>query len=101
MWRERGSGVGLHRGRPTLALKIHNPACFPALPGLPDADYLNQVCSVNPDGESLESANQQQGRLEDRQGFGSEGPGLGSLLYAFGPTHNLVSAEQQKYASVS
>lgn len=32
-----------------LRLKNRNPACCPALPGLRDADYINQVCSVNQD----------------------------------------------------
>lgn len=48
-----------------------NPACFPALPGLLDADNLHQVSSVNRGVESLESANQEkagQGGLENWQG---------------------------------
>lgn len=59
----------LHQGWLTLVLKNLNPACLPALPGLPDADCLKQVCSVNQDAKPLESANKlqaDQGELENR-----------------------------------
>uniref|UniRef100_A0A3B3H9V7 Solute carrier family 13 member 4 n=1 Tax=Oryzias latipes TaxID=8090 RepID=A0A3B3H9V7_ORYLA len=48
----------------TLVLKSLNPVCFPILPRLLDNDNQNQVCSVNQDVKSLESANQQQAAVE-------------------------------------
>lgn len=61
----------LVQGRPTLVLETLNNACFPALPGLFDADNLNQVSLVNQDGIATESANlwvAGQGELENRVG---------------------------------
>lgn len=52
-------------------LLIHHPACFPSVPALLCADYLDQMCPVNQKEKKPESANLQeadQRKLENSQG---------------------------------